>query len=110
MNGGELTPEGIRTALDATWKPRFPVLPYGWKRIPLGKPPSPLACEAELFAPDDSLRLATKAWLIATDTPVHPLHAAWLNAPVQGPAPLACAREPHPDSPWHWDGRGTWWR
>jgi hypothetical protein len=31
-------------------------------------------------------------------------------APVQGPASAVCMREPHPDSPWHWDGTGTWWR
>lgn len=30
--------------------------------------------------------------------------------PVQGPHSPVCACGPHPDSPWHWDGRGTWWR
>ncbi|HTR93725.1 MAG TPA: hypothetical protein VMI73_18500 [Trebonia sp.] len=40
--------------------------------------------------------------------PVHPLDVVHFG-PVHGPAPAACAREPHPDSPWHWDGRGTWW-
>lgn len=71
---------------------------------------SPLACGSRLFAPDESLVSAIKAELILAGTAVHPLEAAWLNAPVQGPVPLECAREPHPDSPWHWDGRGTWWQ
>lgn len=109
--GGALTPEIIGRALDELWNPpRRPVLPYGWKWLPPGKLPSPLACEAALFAPDESLVNAVKAELIMTGTPVHPMEAAWLNAPVQGPAPAVCAREPHPDSPWHWDGAGTWWR
>ena len=43
-----------------------------------------------LFAPDESLVNAIRAELILTGTPVHPLDAVWLNAPVQGPAPAAC--------------------
>lgn len=110
-DGSTLTPEVIGQALDALWNPpRREILPFGWKRLPLGRPQSPLACGATLFAPDESLRNAIRAELILTGTPVHPLHAAVASAPAQGPAPLTCAREPHPDSPWHWDGRGTWWR
>jgi len=41
--------------------------------------------------------------------PVHPLDVVHFG-PVHGPAPARCARDPHPGSPWHWDGRGTWWR
>lgn len=44
----------------------------------------------------------------------------WLQQPVspdlfaycghtQGPQPAKCVRD-HPNDPWHWDGRGTWWR
>jgi len=108
--GGTLTPEVIDRALDALWNPpRREILPFGWNRLPFARPTSPLACGAMLFAPDESLMLAIKAELILTGTPVHPLHLVHFE-PQQGPAPLACAREPHPGSPWHWDGSGTWWR
>lgn len=40
--------------------------------------------------------------------PVHPCDVAYF-APRQGPSPVACAREPHEGSPWHWHC-GTWWR
>jgi hypothetical protein len=40
--------------------------------------------------------------------PVHPLDVVYF-APAQGPRPAVCLREPHPDSPYHWDGQGTWW-
>jgi hypothetical protein len=40
---------------------------------------------------------------------VHPAEIAYFD-PLQGPQPARCAREPHPGSPWHWDGRGTWFR
>ena len=106
--GGELTPEVIDQALDGLWNlGRRPFQYTGLLSVLSGK--SPLACGAALFAPDESLVNAIRAELIMTGTPVHPLQAAWLNAPVQGPAPPACAREPHPGSPWHWDGCGTWW-
>jgi hypothetical protein len=111
--GGTLTPEAISKALDSLWnrdrERRRPDRFTGLRSV-LGGGMSPLACGAALFAPDESLVNAVRAELILAGTPVHPLEAAWLNAPVQGPAPASCAREPHPDSPWHWDGRGTWWR
>lgn len=111
MNGGELTPETISRSLDALWnmprrEPEFPPELLVLRAAEAALRP----CRATLFEPDDRIRQAVIGELIATGTPVHPREAAWLNAPVQGPAPLACAREPHPDSPWHWDGRGTWWR
>ncbi len=112
MKGGTLTPGIISRSLDALWnqrrEQRDPARFTRLRSMLGGK--SPLACGTTLFAPDESLVNAIRAEPILTDTPVHPLEAAWLNAPVQGPAPLECAREPHPDSPWHWDGRGTWWR
>lgn len=40
--------------------------------------------------------------------PVHPLHVVYWD-PQQGPQPVTCQREPHPESPWHW-ADGTWWR
>lgn len=107
--GGTLTPEAVRQSLDALWNgPRHDPARFTGLRSMIGGK-SPLACGAALFAPDESLVNAVRAELILTGTAVHPLEAAWLNAPVQGPAPLECAREPHPCSLWHWDGRGTWW-
>jgi hypothetical protein len=106
---GTLTPAMIGRALDDLWRwraPRREVLPAVQL---LARPAPPWFCGATLFAPDESLMLAVKAELITTDTPVHPLDVVHFD-PQQGPAPLACAREPHPDSPWHWDGCGTWWR
>lgn len=110
--GGALTPEAIGSALDALWnRDRERRRPGRFTRMrAMLDGGSPLCCGAALFAPDESLVNAVRAELILTGTPVHPLDAAWLNAPVQGPVPLACAREPHPDSPWHWDGQGTWWQ
>jgi hypothetical protein len=109
--GGTLTEEIIGRALDDLWNwnrpQRRPRQFDGLLAVLRGEPPS---CGVMLFAPDESLVNAIRAELILTDTPVHPLDAAWLNAPVQGPVPAACAREPHPESPWHWDGSGTWWR
>lgn len=109
--GGTLTPEIIRRSLDYLWsqqrEQRNPARFTGLRSMLALK--SPLACGDTLFAPIPGMSDMLKAELIATGTPVHPLHAAWLNSPVQGPAPLECAREPHPDSPWHWDGQGTWW-
>ncbi len=72
-----------------------------------GMPPDPF-CTATLFAiPDPNAGLRRE--LIATGTPVHPRDLPYL-APVQGPAPLACALSPHPEGTWHRDGRGTWFR
>ena len=103
--GGTLTPAAIDRALNEMWNPpRRRTLPRLYPRLV-----PPWSCGATLFAPDESLMLAIKAELILTGTPVHPLHLVHFE-PQQGPAPLACAREPHPGSPWHWDGSGTWWR
>ena len=70
----------------------------------------PRPCGAVLFPLEPSRDIVTlvvhEAW--ATGTPVHPLLVPY-GAPVHGPRPAACAREPHPDSPWHWRD-GTWWR
>lgn len=67
-------------------------------------------CRAVLFPLEPSRHLAAlvvrEAW--ANGVPVHPLLVPY-GDPVQGPRPAACAREPHPDSPWHWNGR-TWWK
>jgi hypothetical protein len=63
-----------------------------------------------LFAPDERVKQAIRAEAVARRLPVSPLDAAWLNSPDQGPAPLACAREPHPEGTWHHDGKGTWFR
>lgn len=109
-DAGELTEEIICRALDDLWNwnqpQRGPRQFGGLLAVLRGEPPS---CGVMLFAPQPGMPDAFKAELIATGTPVHPVHARRL-APVQGPQPAVCAREPHPDSPWHWDGRGTWWR
>ena len=103
--GGTLTPAAIDRALNEMWNPpRRRTLPRLYPRLV-----PPWSCGATLFAPDESLMLAIKAELILTGTPVDPLHLVHFE-PQQGPPPLACAREPHPGSPWHWDGSGTWWR
>lgn len=63
-------------------------------------------CGAVLFPlPDDPLTSV----VIWAGEPVHP-DIARQCGPVQGPRPAVCAREPHPDSPYHWDGKGAWWR
>lgn len=70
----------------------------------------PRRCGAVLFPlepPGDVVTFVVReAW--AAGVPVHPLMVPY-GAPVQGPCPAACARESHPDSPWHW-ADGTWWR
>ena len=67
-------------------------------------------CRAVLFPlepPRDVVSLVVReAW--ANGIPVHPSMVPY-GAPVQGPRPAGCAREPHPGSPWHWRD-GTWWR
>jgi hypothetical protein len=71
----------------------------------------PRPCGAVLFPLEPPRDIVTFVVLEAraNGVPVHPLMIPY-GDPVQGPQPAACAREPHPDSPWHWDGRGTWWR
>lgn len=110
MSGGELTPEMIRRALDDLWNAprREPFLPPSLLVV-LAAEDAVRPCKAKLFAPAPDAIDAWRGELIATGTPVHPRDLVYFE-PVQSPAPLACAREPHPDSPWHWDGRGTWWR
>jgi len=112
LPAGTLTPGIVARALDEMWHPGRPACPPG-SRDPIEDLPAPLSgsgsCRAALFAPDESLVLAVRAELILRNTPVHPLDLPYL-APAQGPAPLACARGPHPDGTWHWDGRGTWFR
>lgn len=67
-------------------------------------------CRAVLFPlepPRDIVGLVVcEAW--ANGVPVHPRMVPY-GAAVQGPRPVACARGPHPGSPWHWCD-GTWWR
>jgi hypothetical protein len=71
-------------------------------------PPDPF-CRADLFAPDESVKVAFRNELILHRIPVHPSQAPYFN-PSQGPAPLRCALKPHPEGTWHWDGKGTWFR
>lgn len=71
--------------------------------------PRPQQCRAVALAPDDSLRQAVKAEVIARCIPLHPVHADYLNGLVQGPAPLRCELEEHEAGTWHRDGR-TWFR
>lgn len=70
----------------------------------------PRLCGAVLFPLEPSRDIVTlvvhEAW--ANGVPVHLMVP--YGGPVQGPRPAARARDPHPDSLWHWDGRGTWWR
>lgn len=70
----------------------------------------PRPCGAVLFPLEPSRNIVAlvvhEAW--ANGVPVHPLMVPY-GGPVQGPCPARCAREPHPDSPWHW-AHGTWWR
>lgn len=62
-------------------------------------------CQATLFPlPFDPL-IGVVYWF---GEPVHPDIAARCGH-VAGPAPLVCKRQPHADSPWHWND-GTWWR
>lgn len=108
---GTLTPEIIDRSLNEFWNGprRGPHRFRGLLSLLNGDAIPEPRCEAVVFAPDDALIRAVKVELIVTGTPVHPRDAPYLG-PVQGPAPLACARDPHPDSLWHWDGRGTWFR
>lgn len=66
-------------------------------------------CGAALFAPDDRVRQAVKWELIERGIAVHPAEAAYLNSPVQGPAPPQCELEEHEAGTWHREGR-TWWK
>jgi len=60
-------------------------------------------CGAVLFGAEIPLMR-----VIAMEIPVHPHDLAYC-APVQGPAPLVCVRDPHPGYPVHCDGNGTLW-
>jgi hypothetical protein len=106
---GTLTLDMIRQSLDALWNgdrenpidDRF----TGLLNILKGEDAPRPCCKATLFEPEVPLMR-----LIAMEgIPLHPCDVVYCG-PIQGPTPLACAREPHPGSPWHWDGRGTWWR
>lgn len=66
-------------------------------------------CTARLFVPDEAVKNAFRDELIMRSIPVHPSQIGYFD-PAQGPAPLACVREPHPEGTWHHDGRGTWFR
>lgn len=109
---GTLTAETMRRWLDEMLQPRRPVIPWGYRDLLEDLPQEPEAghCRAVLFAPDDRVRQAVKRELITRGIAVHPVHAAWLDAPVQGPAPLRCALGEHPAGTWHWDGRSVWFR
>lgn len=105
-----LTAEGFEKALEEMWNPgrTWPEPHYG--------PPSRLealgvySCRAVLFPlepPQDIVTVVVHE-ACANGIPLHPLMLPY-GAPVQGPRPVACAREPHEGSPWHW-ADGTWWR
>ncbi len=110
-SAGTLTAETMRRWLDEMWQPRRPVIPRGYRDLPEDLPQEPEAghCGAVLFAPDDRLRRAAKAEVIARRIPLHPVHAARLDAPIQGPTPLRCALGEHAEGTWHREGR-TWWK
>jgi hypothetical protein len=90
--GGTLTPEMLARALEEERRPARadplpprPVLPWGYRDL-LEDFAAGWLCPVRLFAPDP-----------------------YCGPPVQGPAPLRCELEPHPEGTWHRDGR-TWWR
>jgi hypothetical protein len=108
MRAGSLSAATVDRWLDEMW----------WCRDHYPEPPrfeglddfitstTPGWCGAVLFPlPDDPLT----SFLLWAQEPVHP-DVARQCGPVQGPRPAVCARDPHPDSPYHWDGKGTWWR
>lgn len=68
-----------------------------------------VCCGTELLPPpQDTIAMFARAaagWGAAVNPQIVPRLGR-----VHGPRPARCAREPHPNSPWHWDGRGTWWR
>jgi hypothetical protein len=73
--------------------------------LPRAEAVSGLSCGTELFPlPANELR----ALVLWAQEPVHP-DVARRCGPVHGPQPAMCVMDPHPGSPWHWDGRGTWW-
>ena len=108
---GTLTAETMRRWLDELWQPRRPVIPWGHRDLleDLQQEPGAGRCRAVLFAPDDRLREAVKWELIERGIAVHPVEAAYLNSPVQGPTPLRCELDEHPAGTWHREGR-TWFR
>lgn len=99
-----LTRGGIERMLDEMWEREHP---YRELREVFPPPPDPdrAACGAVLYP------LPTDIWepAIWRGQVVDPVIARMIG-PMQGPQPAACARKPHPDSPYHWDGRGTWWQ
>lgn len=110
-SAGTLTAETVRGWLDEMWQPRRPVIQWGHRDLLADLPPVAVAghCGAVLFAPDDRARQAVRLECIARRIPLHPVHAAYLNAAVQGPAPLRCELEEHPAGTWHREGR-AWWK
>jgi hypothetical protein len=59
---------------------------------------------------DGLRRVSCGAVLFPLHWPEPPWFAGFDPEPQQGPSPAYCAREPHEPSPWHWDGKSTWWR
>lgn len=119
---GYLTAADIRRALDNLWRQSRPsgyaetapsadeLAERASDEIGKWAAAHPRHCGAVLFPLGPSRDLVTftvrEAW--ASGVPVHPLMVPY-GGPRQGPRPAVCAREPHPDSPWHW-ADGTWWR
>lgn len=101
LPAGTLTAAGFEKALDEMWNAgrRHPGFDYDSpaRRFEL---PGVYFCDAVLFPLPPRPPLPVE--------PVHPLLAVYWG-PQQGPRPLVCDREPHPESPWHWADR-TWWR
>lgn len=86
--------KGYRTGVEA-------VTGYDFSR-------EPRPCQAVLFSPDESVKNAFRDELIMRRIPVHPGHVAYFDH-AQGPAPIGCELDEHPEGTWHRDGR-TWWR
>lgn len=121
--GGTFNPELLGRLLDELWRPiqvparRITFWMFPLKSIlddpELDRVASAFADYAEAYAARkascSAVLFPVASGLPLPVEPVHPLDVAYFN-PVQGPCPAVCAREPHPDSPLHWDGRGTWWR
>lgn len=108
---GELIPQRLGRMFDEMWSPRRQVVPWGHRDLLADLPPrpGPGRCGRTLFAPDESLKNAIRWECLTRDVAVSPVEAAWLNSPDQGPTPLRCELEPHPEGTWHRDG-STWFR
>jgi hypothetical protein len=107
---GTLTLAAFERWLDELWRPgRWPAAresdEYAARAV---LPPDPF-CQAVLFAPEDGLRQAMRLEIIMQQGAVDPFTAEYLESPVQGPVPLRCELEPHPEGTWHRDDR-TWFR